>query len=233
MTVNTKSSSLGEMNLPSSHPFIPAHRAVGAALLVSAGILISRLVIISVIYRLANGHEYTFDATIWKGLAEDPLQLFLGWDTFMAAYPPLQPPLEGLFYLPLQHWFGDFIALRATSAIYESIGAGLVTVLLARVRVNPFVGWLVLATLLLNPIGWVTSALWGQDETMFFAAGTAVLLLVHANRPVAAILIAAISVVAVKIFFLVVLLPMIVFLPWRSIATRALLAVAPIVGVYV
>ena len=81
---------------------------------------------------------------------------------WQAQYPPLQPPLEALIYLPVQHWLGDFVALRATSAVYEAIGAGLLMVLLARLRVERRIGILVFATLLLNPIGWVTSALSGR-----------------------------------------------------------------------
>ena len=131
-----------------------------------------------------------------------------------------------------KHWLGDFIALRATSAIYEAAGAGLLVILLARLRVNALIGSLVLATLFLNPIGWVTSALWGEDEAMFFTGATAVLLLIYDNRPLAALLLASFAVVAIKIFFLVLLLPMIVFLPWASLPKRAAVAAIPIILVY-
>jgi hypothetical protein len=229
---STNSSLPHEMIVPSRRPLVPLDRVALWASLVFAAILGSRLIIVGGIYVITNGHEYTLDATVWKHLAEDPFQNFLGWGNFVAAYPPLQPLLEAAIYLPFQHLFGDFIALRVTSSIYEAIGAGLLTILLARLRSNAFIGMLVLTTLLFNPIGWVASALWGQDEPMFFPTATAILLLLHANRPIAAILLAAIGVVAVKIFFLVVLLPMIVFWPWGSIAVRALIAVTPIVAVY-
>jgi len=183
-------------------------------------------------YLATKGQEYTNDAIIWKDLSEDPLQLIAGWGTFQAQYPPLQPILEALIYRPIQHWLGDFIALRGTSALYEAAGAGLLAVLLARLRVNVLIGSLVLATLVFNPIGWVTSALWGEDEAMFFTAATAVLLLIHKNRPLAALLVASIAVVAIKIFFLVLLLPMIVFLPWASLPKRAVVAATPIILIY-
>ena len=222
----------GELIVPSPHPFFPPHHTFRWAALIFSTVLISRLVIIALMYLVTKGHEYTNDAIIWKNLSEDPLQLIAGWGTFEAQYPPLQPLLEALFYRPIQHWLGDFIALRATSAIYEAAGAGLLVILLARLRVNALIGSLVLATLFLNPIGWVTSALWGEDEAMFFTGATAVLLLIYDNRPLAALLLASFAVVAIKIFFLVLLLPMIVFLPWASLPKRAVVAAIPIILVY-
>ena len=221
-----------ELVVPSPHPFFPPHHTFRWAALVFSTVLISRLAIIALMYLVTKGHEYTNDAIIWKNLSEDPLQLIAGWGTFEAQYPPLQPILEALFYLPIQHWLGDFIALRATSAIYEAAGAGLLIILLARLRVNALIGSLVLATLFLNPIGWVTSALWGEDEAMFFTGATAVLLLIYDNRLLAALLLASFAVVAIKIFFLVLLLPMIVFLPWASLPKRAAVAATPIILVY-
>lgn len=223
---------VNELIVPSTNPLIPLCYAVRAAVFVFSVILFSRLVVIATIYVIAKGHEYTNDAIYWKRLAEDPLQLFLGWGTYQTQFPPLQPLIEALIYRPTQHWFGDFIALRFTSAVYEAIGASLLTILLARLKISAFVGLLVLATLLLNPIGWAASALWGANDLVFFAVGAAVLLLIHANRPIAAILVAGVAVVAVKIFFLVVLLPMIIFLQWGSIVTRAAIAAGPIVAAY-
>jgi hypothetical protein len=229
---NMKAFDLGGLIVPSTRPFIAANQTLPIAAFVFSLILLSRLVIIAGIYIVTNGHEYTGDAIIWKQLAEDPFQLIFGWGTFEAQYPPLQPPLEALIYLPVEHWLGDFVALRVTSVVYEAIGAGLLMVLLARLRIERRIGILVLATLLLNPIGWVTSALWGEDETMFFALTPIILILIYERRFCAALLLTAVAVVAIKIFFLVVLLPMLVFLPWGSFVKRVAISFTPIVIAY-
>ena len=68
---------------------------------------------------------------------------------------------------------------------------------------------------------------------MFFAVTPIILILIYERRfCVALLLTAAVAVSRIKIFFLVVLLPMLVFLPWGSFVKRVAISFAPIVVAY-
>jgi len=185
---------------------------------------------------LTGGRHFTDDWEQQLGFLDDPFQILLVHEGKGAPYyPPLQPLLTWLLATPFSGWLPTFYTIRCFSIVGELAAWPLLWALIAHAVAAPRMQRLLALTYVLMPIGWVTTSVFAQEETLSLLFLSAVLLLAWTGRLRGAILLAGIAAVSAKIYFLIPLLALVMappLRPARKLAGRIALAAAPIVVVY-
>lgn len=153
---------------------------------------------------LSQGREVSSDSRFYVYLSDHPFAVLTGENlkgpdydaAVLTNYGPLMGPLIGPPIKLLRRYMPDFFAVRAFLVAWETLGLGAAYLALSRGNGSPYgsaVGplsaarrreFLILAAVL--PLGWMSTAVWAQDEILlapfiFFAFVAAV-----RDRPAAA-----------------------------------------------
>ncbi len=195
--------------------------------------MLTRVALLLALGRLLHGKEFTDDVDMLARLADAPFRLLLGDTRLDAQHPPLLGLIEAVVYRPAHLFFSRFYAIRLTFIFYEALTTFLVARTLQLVDENPrsrrwkYLAWIVF------PMGWMTSTVMAQDETVAGAFVALVMWLHVSGRSQAALLAASVGVVAGKIFLLLTI-PALVLLsmPEASWKRRFVLAGAAPAAVY-
>lgn len=197
---------------------------------VAVAVITTRAVLAVVLWGVTGGSEFTSDVRMWVEVASEPWGILRGDPVAHPQHPPLLPPLIAAVLGPLSAVLPTFLAIRLTMGTWEAIAAAL-TVHAVRdrdPRVRDAVAWLWIA----SPVGWVSSALWAQDEAIAAACWALVVALTARGWWAAAAVAAGLAVVAGKAFLAVPALAWCAAGGGAAGVQRAVLAAVPVVAVY-
>lgn len=188
-----------------------------------------RVFIIFTLFYLGRGSEISDDSQFQWGLIQDPFSILGGWaQPSVASYAPLTGFLQGWLAYPLSLLFGKFIALRLTYFSFEFMALCLF-ISAMRDQPYPFLSRWVWAWSLL-PSSLITTAFMSQDETMGVFFLTALLWALSRGQKALALFMGGLGTIAVKVFLMVPLLPMLVL--FREIKARIFWGLGPIFFTY-
>ncbi len=192
-------------------------------------LVVTRLLLLLGLDQWVHGVEFTGDVANHWSMVRDPFRLLVGHTTPYGQYPLL----EALIARPLHAMTSasPFVVMRVTYLVYEALAAALLCYVVRKHAAEAPRGKLYLV-LLLGPMGWLTSTVMAQDETIAGLALTLVVWLIASGRYRAAIVTGSLAVAAVKVFFILPLAAMVGFLPSPKPVQRVGLALAPVGGVY-
>jgi len=190
-------------------------------------VLLSRLALLVAVSFLVRGREFADD--VWRHLTMigAPLNPLLGRVVEeVSMYPPLMGILETVIASPLLLFLPEFYAIRLTFIFYELVAAAFFWMALKRLAPG---AWIPLATWVLLPMGWITSAVMAQDEVIAAAFMGLCLYLISLGRWTPALVVCGFGVVAGKIFLLVPLTALVVVGKGMRLPGRALAGFAPVI----
>jgi hypothetical protein len=192
--------------------------------------VITRVALIFAVARLTQGSELSDDVALHVGMMRAPLDGLLGSGVF-ALYPPLLPLIESAPFTLFESSLGSSVAIRCAYALFECLAAVLVHIAvrhLAGKQAAVRAAWLLLAL----PCGFLSSTVLPQDECVAYAFAAGALLALAFQRETTALVLLSIGVVAAKVFFIVPLFALVVWLRKAPFAARCVYAFAPCTLVY-
>ncbi|MEY4579759.1 MAG: hypothetical protein RL701_4462, partial [Pseudomonadota bacterium] len=192
--------------------------------------LATRAALIMAVAHFTHGSELSDDVSMHVTMMHAPFDGLLGRGLF-AQHPPLLPLLEGAVFSLFESSFGSSLAIRCTYALFECLAAVLVHSSVrqsAGDRAAARAAWLLLAL----PCGFVTSTLLPQDECIAYAFAAGALLALTHRHETRALVLLSIAVIAAKIFFVIPLCALVLWLRKTPFLQRCAYAFAPCTCVY-
>ncbi len=174
-------------------------------------LVFSRALILTAIYHLTHGHELSNDVAMHMRMVRSPLGI-LDNTLPKQEYPPLLPVLEALFGYPLSRVLPDFLTIRITMILWETVLGVLFFYFLRALGVRGTRRAVCLLAFVVLPAGWLTTTVMAQDDAIAACGFLLPLFLLVTGRQVAALFASGFGLIAAKIFVgleLVGLLPMV------------------------
>jgi hypothetical protein len=192
-------------------------------------LLLVRVVLVAGVGAFVEEREFSDDVDNQLEMIADPWMILRGdAKERYRSYPPLLPLAQAVFTVPLQ-WIGvsDFYAFRVACIAYEMLLA--LFVWLAVRGDPPRKRRIAMGCLVLLPAGWVTTAIFGQDEVIAAAFLGATVCALSSGRPLTALGLCGLGVVAGKIYLLLPLLALLLLLERPGLRARLVVALGPVV----
>ncbi len=200
---------------------------------VGVGLVCTRVLLLVVLARWTGGVEFTGDVATHWSLVSNPAQLVVGHTERFGQYPPLLPFLEAAIAAPASWFLPRFHALRVTYILYEGLASFFLCLAFRALGARGISRLAVLGLLLaLWPMGWMTSTVMAQDESIATCWLMLVYWLLATGRARAALLACSLGVVAAKVLLVLPLLALLGLLPGLRVRERLLLGLGPATAVH-
>ncbi|MGH9867790.1 MAG: hypothetical protein ACREAA_06465 [Candidatus Polarisedimenticolia bacterium] len=199
---------------------------VRQAALYAFAVLVSRVAILGLLAWFVHHREFTDDVTMHMDMAHSPMGPLLG-RTVAPSHPPFMSLLLSLVAAPLSVVMSDFLAMRLTSIVYEAAAAFVFGLLATHVYGLRLFWSPASLAFLAMPMGWMTTAVMAQDESIGALFVMAVVWLTARGQADAALVTCGLAVSAAKIFMLGPLAALVILLPHRTLIHRAMLGGIP------
>ncbi len=192
----------------------------------------SRLILLVLLFFVSGGQELSNDTKMHVAFLGSPLAVLSYQFPGYEQYPPFLPMLEAAIGYPLHFIFPNFVTVRLVMIFYDVIAGGLLFALLGKLGVQGSRKGLCLAGYVLLPMGWMTSVVMAQDDSIGAVAILIPIILAMSGRLTAAFFLCGLGVLAAKLFVMLELVTLLAFCPRARRLTSAAIAFAPILVVY-
>ncbi len=138
--------------------------------------IVLRVIIIYVVYEIADGVEFTSDSWVYDlGLKPFSVMTFSS-DASNYSQPPLYPIILAPLAIPLSHFLCHFLASRIAFTVFELISFLIMALYLSKLySISQKNRLLILGIVSISPLGFMTGAVMKQEEAIVMIFTTLVL----------------------------------------------------------